>query len=488
MKLLCKQGVLAKQQVDAWIYGVYEGAAAEVSDCPIDTALRLVMELGDFTGKLYETKLLYPQGAAAKKLILVGMGKPKEIDMEKVRGIAGSAIKVALQNNVVTAAMTVFGEDKMCPKKAAQALAEGAILTAYNYNGFKSKKTELKLDEVLVITDAKNAARVEIGLAKGTAMAAGTNLARTLTAAPANYMTPTTLTEKATKVAAKNGLGISILDIDHMRDLGMGCLLGVAQGSAEPPMMIVLKYEGNPGGDILALVGKGITFDSGGISLKPGAGMEAMKGDMAGAAAVIGAMEIIGKLKPKTNVIGVIAATENMPDGMAQKPSDVVCSMMGKTIEIISTDAEGRLVLADAVAYAENLGAKKIVDVATLTGACARAFGGVYAGYIATCDDLSDEIQKAAALSGERYWRMPIHEDYAAMYKSDVADLKNSGGAGGGMQTGGMIIAEFIKAAAFVHLDIAGTSGIQADKPYMSKGFTGMATRTLAELALAQEK
>jgi len=338
------------------------------------------------------------------------------------------------------------------------------------------------------MTTPENAAKVEIGLCKGTAMAAGTNLARTLTAAPANYMTPTTLAERAIKVAAKNGLGVSVLDKDHMQDLGMGCLLGVAKGSAEPPMMIVLKYEGNPGGDILALVGKGITFDSGGISLKPGAGMENMKGDMAGAAAVLGAMEIIGKMKPRANIIGVIAATENMPDGMAQKPSDVVRSMMGKTIEIISTDAEGRLVLADAVAYAETLGAKKIVDVATLTGACARAFGGVYAGYIATSDDLSDEIQKAAAISGERYWRMPIHEDYAAMYKSDVADLKNSGGAGGGMQTGGMIIAEFIKEAAFVHLDIAGTSGIQADKPYMSKGFTGMATRTMAELALAQEK
>ncbi len=488
MKLVCKQGVLIEQQVDAWIYGVYEGTVAAVSGCPIDTALRLVMELGDFTGKLYETKLLYPPVAAAKKLIVVGMGKRNEINMEKVRGIAGSAIKVALQNNVVTAAMTLPGEGQLCAKKAAQALAEGAILTAYTYSGFKSKKTELKLDEVLVMTTPENAAKVEIGLCKGTAMAAGTNLARTLTAAPANYMTPTTLAERAIRVAAKNGLGVSVLDKDHMQDLGMGCLLGVAKGSAEPPMMIVLKYEGNPGGDILALVGKGITFDSGGISLKPGAGMENMKGDMAGAAAVLGAMEIIGKMKPRANIIGVIAATENMPDGMAQKPSDVVRSMMGKTIEIISTDAEGRLVLADAVAYAETLGAKKIVDVATLTGACARAFGGVYAGYIATSDDLSDEIQKAAAISGERYWRMPIHEDYAAMYKSDVADLKNSGGAGGGMQTGGMIIAEFIKEAAFVHLDIAGTSGIQADKPYMSKGFTGMATRTMAELALAQEK
>jgi leucyl aminopeptidase len=384
--------------------------------------------------------------------------------------------------------MLLRGYDVLCPKMAAQAMVEGAVLASYNYDGLKSKPKEIKLTDITLVSYEAEAAKAEAGVKKGLAMAAGTNLARTLTAMPANQLTPSDLALKAVRVAAANGLEISVLDREDMEELHMGCLLGVAQGSVEPPKMIVMKHMGNPGGDIFALVGKGITFDSGGISLKPSAGMENMKGDMAGAAAVLGAMEVVGKLKPHANIIAVIAATENMPDGGALKPGDVIKGMTGKSVEIISTDAEGRLILADAVAYAEKLGAKKIVDSATLTGACARAFGGVYAGYIATCEDLSKELLAAAELTGERYWRMPIHQEYKDMYKSAVADINNSGGAGGGMQIGGMIIAEFVDKAAYVHLDIAGTSATQTDKPYFSKGFTGMSTRTMAEMALAQAK
>ena len=489
MKLHFAVGQLIQQKADAWILGLYEGVEAKPeSNCPAEKAMVTVLTEKDFTGKLYETAVVYPVNANAKKMILVGMGKPADITTEKMRGVAGAGIRTALKLGVASAAMLLRGYDVLCPKMAAQAMVEGAVLAGYNYDGFKSKPKEIKLTEVTLVSYETEAAKAEAGMKKGVAMAAGTNMARTLSAMPANHLTPTDLAEKAVRVAAANGLEVNVLDREDMEEMNMGCLLGVAQGSVEPPKMIVMKHMGNPGGDIFALVGKGITFDSGGISLKPGAGMENMKGDMAGAAAVLGAMEVIGKLKPHANIIAVIAATENMPDGGALKPGDVIKGMTGKSVEIISTDAEGRLVLADAVAYAEKLGAKKIVDSATLTGACARAFGGVYAGYIATCEDLSKELQAAAELTGERYWRMPIHEEYKDMYKSAVADIKNSGGAGGGMQTGGMIIAEFVDKAAYVHLDIAGTSATQTDKPYMSKGFTGMSTRTMAEMALAQAK
>jgi leucyl aminopeptidase len=489
MKLQLAVGQLIQQEVDAWILGLYEGTEAKPeSNCPAEKAMVAVLKEKDFTGKLYETAVVYPVEANAKKMILVGMGKSAEITTEKLRGVAGTGVKVALKLNVTTAAMLLRGYDVLCPKMAAQAMVEGAILASYNYDGLKSKPKEIKLTDITLVSYEAEAAKAEAGVKKGLAMSAGTNLARTLTAMPANQLTPSDLALKAVRVAAANGLEISVLDQEDMEELHMGCLLGVAQGSIEPPKMIVMKHMGNPGGDIFALVGKGITFDSGGISLKPSAGMENMKGDMAGAAAVLGAMEIIGKLKPHANIIAVIAATENMPDGGALKPGDVIKGMTGKSVEIISTDAEGRLILADAVAYAEKLGAKKIVDSATLTGACARAFGGVYAGYIATCEDLSQELQAAAELTGERYWRMPIHQEYKDMYKSAVADINNSGGAGGGMQIGGMIIAEFVDKAAYVHLDIAGTSATQADKPYLSKGFTGMSTRTMAEMALAQAK
>lgn len=483
-------GQLVKQKADAWILGLYEGTEAKPgSTCPAEKAMVPVLEQKDFTGKLYETTVVYTtDDAEAKKLILVGMGKPADITMDKMRGVAAAGIRTALKLNVTSAAMLLRGYDVLCPKMAAQAMIEGAVLAGYHYDGYKSKEKEVKLTEVTLVAYEEETPKAEAGMKKGLAMAAGTNMARTLSAMPANFLTPTDLAEKAVRVAASTGLEINVLDKEEMEDMGMGCILGVSQGSIEPPKMIVLKHMGNPGGEIFALVGKGITFDSGGISLKPGNGMESMKGDMAGAAAVLGAMEIIGKLKPHANIIAVIAASENMPDGGALKPGDVIKGMTGKTVEIISTDAEGRLVLADAVAYAEKLGATKIVDAATLTGACARAFGGVYAGYTATDEALSQELQAAAELTGERYWRMPIHDDYKAMYKSPVADMKNSTGGGGGMQIGGMMIGEFIDKAAYVHLDIAGTSGTQADTPYLSKGFTGMATRTMAEMALAQVK
>lgn len=490
MELNFVVGRLVDTVADAWILGLYEGVEAQAdSSCPIEKAMVPVLEQGDFTGKLYETAIIYLNDLNAKKLIMVGMGKKESIDMEKLRGVAGSGTKVADRLNVESAAILLQGYETVCAKLAAQAMSEGAVLASYRYDGLKTKTRAQKLATITLVAYEEQAAKAEAGYKKGLVMAAGTNMARTLSAIPANHLTPSDLAEKAVRVAATTGLEVSVLDVEAMEEYGMGCLLGVAKGSEEPPKMIVLKHMGgNPDDEIFALVGKGITFDSGGISIKPSAGMENMKGDMAGAAAVLGAMEVVGKMKPKANIIAVIAASENLPDGKALKPGDVIKGMSGKTIEIISTDAEGRLVLADAVAYAEHLGASKIVDAATLTGACARAFGGVYAGYLATDEGMSEELQKAAALTGERYWRMPIHDEYRDMYKSPVADMKNSGGAGGGMQTGGMIIAEFIDKAGYVHLDIAGTSASQKEKPYLSRGFTGMATRTMAEMALAQAK
>lgn len=444
-----------------------------------------VLGQGDFTGKLNETLTLYPSGLAAKKLVLVGLGEKSKLDAEKIRQIAGSAFKSASKGKVGMVATVVhgLGLEGLCPVSASQAVVEGTLMANYHYDQLKSKKQDNCVTELLLVTnDESKLSAIEKGVQKGIIMAEANNLARDLVNAPGNFMTPTNMAEAAAQVAKDADLQLEVLERADMERLGMGCLLGVAQGSAQPPKMVVLRYEGNPGGETIAIVGKGLTFDSGGISLKPGAGMEAMKDDMGGGAAVIAAMRAIGQLKPKTNVLGIVPCTENLPSSTALKPGDVLRGMTGKTIEIISTDAEGRLILADGVAYAEYLGATKIVDVATLTGACVVALGNVYAGIVANCDALVADVQTAAGKSGEKFWRMPNADEYRDLYKSQVADIKNGGARGGGTITGGLIISEFIKDAAWAHLDIAAMVMTETEKGYQVKGATGFAARTLAEL------
>lgn len=495
MQIRLVQGDIAKVSADALIVNLFEGVktpggATGAVDQATGGLISRLIEQGEIKGKFSEMTVLYPCGLNVKKLVVVGLGASDKFTVEKARQVAGNAIKTAAKGEVKTVATIVHGAGigGLCVEGCAQALAEGSLMATYVYDQLKSKKNESKLGELVVVeNDQSKLAALEAGLKKGQIMAEANNLARDLVNTPGNYMTPTHMAEAAQKIAAETGLDCAILEKADMEKLGMGSLLGVAQGSTQPPKMIVLRHAGNPGGETLALVGKGLTFDSGGISLKPGAGMEGMKGDMAGGAAVLGAMQAIGQLKPKMNVLGVVPCSENMPDGSALKPGDVVRAMTGKTIEIISTDAEGRLILADGVAYAESQGATTIVDVATLTGACVVALGGIYSGIIANCDQLVEKIQAAAKRTGERYWRLPNDDDYKEQYKSLVADIKNTGGRGGGAITGGLIIGEFVNKAAWAHLDIAGASSTEADKGYQTKGATGIAVRTLAELAMEME-
>jgi len=496
MKITWQQGDLFATSACALIVGVYQEGdqvkltpEAATGDAQIGNLIQSLIDAGEISGRLNDTTVLYPSGLQVGKLVVVGLGKAADFTMDKARQASGTAIKVASRGKVEKVLTGIFqiAEGKLSPQAAVQAVAEGTMMALTTADFLKAKRRELSLKEVVVLVSCPESyTKLTPYFNKGVAMAEGTILARKLTALPANFMTPTHMEEEARKIATTTGLKLEVLERSDMQRLGMGCILGVSQGSAQPPKMIILRHDGDPDHpeDILALVGKGLTFDAGGISLKPGAGMEAMKGDMGGGAAVLGAMQVVGALKPKKNVIGVVAASENLPDGNAFKPGDVLKGMTGKTIEIISTDAEGRLILADAVAYAEKLGAKQIIDTATLTGSSSQAFGGVFATILANCDDFYAQVMAAAELSGERFWRMPIVDEYKEMYRGTVADIKNGGARGGGMITGGLIIAEFIHQAAWVHLDIAGCTSYQEERPYMPRGYNGFSTRTLAELAM----
>ncbi|HBK86234.1 MAG TPA: leucyl aminopeptidase [Firmicutes bacterium] len=498
MQVKVVQQDILKTRADAWIVNLFEGVtnpggATGAVDKALGGQISRLIELGEFTGKLLETAVLYPIDAHAAKVIIVGLGEAEQFTLERVRQAAGAAFKVAAKGKAQTIATIVHGAGigGLCPEACAQATIEGCLLASYRYEakGVKPDGKAQPSQLIVVEHNGDKLAAIERGVSRGQITAQATNLARTLVNTPANFMTPTHMAATADKVAAESNLQCEILERADMEQLGMGCLLGVAQGSAQPPKLIALRYAGNPGGETVALVGKGITFDSGGISIKPSAGMEHMKNDMAGGAAVISAMQAIGKLKPKVNILGVVACTENLPSGTALKPGDVIEAMTGQTVEIVSTDAEGRLILADAVAYAEHKGASKIIDVATLTGAIGVALGDVYAGLVSNNDELVAVIEQAAQQAGERFWRMPVHDDYRELYKSEVASLRNGGVRGGGAITGGMIISEFIKDAAWAHLDIASMASGEKTKGYAVKGGTGFATRTLIQIAenLAQK-
>ena len=374
---------------------------------------------------------------------------------------------------------------------AAQSVTEGALLGVYAFRKHITKKAEYgEIRELtIVVADETKLPSLEQGCNKGKILAEATNLARDMVNEPANYMTPSQMAVIAQRLAETSSLELSVLEQEQMQELGMGALLGVARGSLEPPKFIILRYKGSDSGETdVALVGKGITFDSGGISIKPSEKMEEMKGDMAGGAAVMAAISAIAQLKPGINAVAVIPATENLPGGNALKPGDILTTMNDKTIEIISTDAEGRLILADALGYANKLGARRIVDVATLTGAMIIALGNIYSGVFGNNQELIDRVIAAGAKAGELIWPMPMHERYREQIKSDVADIKNAGSRYGGAITAAQFLAEFTGDTPWVHLDIAGTSLSDKDKAYLVKGATGVPVRTLVNLVLSLTK
>jgi leucyl aminopeptidase len=368
----------------------------------------------------------------------------------------------------------------------AEAAVEGAILGNFEPDALKTKKDAKSLDAFVVIASASDA-ELEKAVERGRILAESQNFSRGLVNEPGNRLTPLVLADRAKAMAAECGLECEVLDQDRMRQLGMGSLLGVAMGSTEPPALIIVRYtpaESPMTGDHLALVGKGVTFDSGGISIKPADGMEKMKYDMAGGAAVLGAIRAISKLKPSIPVTAVIPAVENMVNGRAQRPGDIVKTLDGKTVEVLNTDAEGRLILIDAITYAKRLGCTHMVDAATLTGAIVVALGHVNVGAFTNNDAMLGRVMTAARAEGEKMWQMPLEEDYKDLLKSAFADLSNIGGRWGGAISAAWFIKEFADPTPWVHLDIAGTAWLDEAKPFMAKGPTGVCVRTFTRLAM----
>jgi len=499
MEIKVITGDITKIEADAIIVNFFEGMEHPDGDtATIDRALTgAISQLigkGEIKGKLNEITVIHSLGKLpAARIAVVGLGKQPELSTDKVRGAMAETCR-SLQKRGVKTIVTVAqgaGIGGITLEGSAQAITEGALLGVYSFRRHITKEAEYGEIEQLTIVGANqaNLSLLEQGCNKGRILAEATNLCRDMVNEPANYMTPTHMAERATKLAKTYGLKISVLEREQMQELGMGALLGVTQGSRQPPKFIVLQYKGSGSDESdIALVGKGITFDSGGISIKPSQGMEEMKGDMAGGAAVMVAMSAIAQLKPKINVMALIPCAENLPGGNSLKPGDVLTAMDSKTIEIISTDAEGRLILADALGYARKHNVRSIVDVATLTGACLVALGNVCTGAFTNNQELVDKVIAAGAGAGELIWQMPMYEQYKEQNKSDVADIKNVGGRYGGAITAAQFLAEFVGDTPWVHLDIAGTSLSDKARNYLVKGATGVPVRTLVNLVLSLAK
>jgi leucyl aminopeptidase len=475
--------------VDALAVVCFEAGESPVRDAELAGQGGWLAELrasGEFTGKLYETATLYrPQGVAAKRLIVVGGGHEGAFSHVEMRRIAGVLVRSVRGKGVKSIALS-FDEKYAAPGLAAAA-AEGALLGNWEPDRYKSdpKKNEKGIDSFTIV--AGNTAGFADAIERGRIIAEGQNFARDLINEPGNKLTPAVLAEQARSMAAAHGLACEILDRDTMETLGMGALLGVAQGSANPPFLIVLKYqpEQSSASDHLALVGKGVTFDTGGVSIKSADGMEKMKYDMAGAAAAIGAMQAVVQLKPAIPVTAYVPTVENAVGGGAQRPGDIVTTLSGKTVEVLNTDAEGRLILADAIAYARRNGATHIVDAATLTGAIAIALGHYNVGAFTNNQALLDKVLKAAGAAGEKMWQLPMDDEYKDYLKSVSADLPNVGGRYGGAITAAWFLKEFADPTPWVHLDIASTAWLDDAKPWLAKGPSGVAVRSFVELACA---
>lgn len=464
------------------------GLARQVDEVMDHRISQLIAEK-EVKGKFGEVTILHTWGKIpAKRVLVLGLGKEEKLTLERARAAFAIAARKAQAIGVkeLTVAISQKYKDIWNPVDMSQAITEAIQLGVYEFKPYKKKEEfENKIERIIVTVSDLSVKAVEAGVERGQIYAEAQNLARELTNTPANRMTPTILAEKAKEIAKKHHLEMTVLDKKEIEDLNMGAFLAVSSGSNEPPKLIVLKYTGAPEcKDIIGFVGKGITFDSGGIQIKPDKDMDEMKGDMAGAAAVLGAISGIAALKPHVNVIAVIPACENMVSGHAIHPGDVVETFSGKTVEIKHTDAEGRLILADAISYAKHLGATKLVDVATLTGSIVSALGHEMTGLFSNNEEWTKEVKEAAKISGEKVWQMPLDDDYEELIESDFADLKNDAGSPAGAIQGGMFLKAFAEETPWVHLDIAGTSESSETKGINAKGATGVAVRTLTSLAM----
>ena len=456
---------------------------ADIADNAVKEAAKDVIASGEATGKPLEITLIHkPAGLKAKRLLLLGGGKTGKLSAFDLRKLAGAAVRSLKGRGLRSFALAI--PQSLQADEAVRAAIEGAFVGNFDPDYYKSDRKDQKIDALTVVARGDQS-NLQKAMDEARIVGESQNFVRDLVNEPSNRMTPTILGERAKKMAQEVGLKCEVHGADKIKELKMGAFWSVAQGSDEPPALIILKYEpaGAPEKPVLGLVGKGITFDTGGISIKPADGMEKMKYDMAGGATMIGAMRAIALLKPKVKITAIICATENMPSGKAQKPGDVQIAMSGKSIEIINTDAEGRLVLADGLHYARQLGCTHLIDAATLTGAVVVALGYVNAGIFANDDKMYQRFKDALDKAGEKMWRLPLDEEYKDIIKSNIADIMNSGGRYGGAVTAAMFLKEFAEETPWIHLDIAGTAWMEDNKPWIAKGPSGIALRSLVEFA-----
>jgi leucyl aminopeptidase len=481
-------------EADVLIVPVFDGDAADKGALlalneATNGLIASLFESGEAKSKRDYKVLLHTPLMPAKRILLYGAGNVEATNSLSLQRLAGAMVRSFTSRSINSVAFLL--PLRLENEASVKAIVEGIILGLMDGDLYHSSKEQARIiDSLTFVSETQTQTNLEQAINDAKVMADAANFARLLGFEPGNVITPTKLAERAQEMAEREGLQSEVFGEEEMKQMGMGALLAVSRGSEEPARFIVMKHEpeGAPDSQFIALVGKGITFDSGGISIKPANAMEEMKYDMGGGAAVIGAMQIIAQLKPNIRVIGVVAASENLPSGRAYKPGDVVRSLSGKTIEVINTDAEGRVVLSDALTYVVNQGATQIVDAATLTGACVVALGDVRAAVMGTDEELIGDLISAGEQCGERLWNLPLDNDYGNLIKSDIADVKNSGGRVAGSITAAMFLKAFTGNVPWAHLDIAGTAWFEDEKPYLAKGATGFGARLLAQYVLNQAK
>ncbi len=508
MKVIVKTGRLVDEASDALLLCHWEGEPFGVQAVTIDAAvkgrLKGLLKSREFTGRACQISILHVapgERLRAKRIVLVGLGKRAEASLETLRRALGTAAKAVREVGAKSFA-SPMGDimrartgranangarrgDPIEPDQAAQAMVEGALLGLYQFNVYRTERNGAvkEIKSITFVVD-RQASRLQIepSVRWGQAIAEATIFVRDLCNHPANVVTPTYIAKEAKTIGHNPRVRCTVLDRLQMERIGMGAMLGVARGSHEPPKFVVLEYRGGPRNKRpIALVGKTVTFDSGGISIKPADNMDQMKADMTGGAAVLAAVRTAVRMRLPLNIVGIIPATENMPGGSATKPGDVLTSLSGKTIEVINTDAEGRLILADGLTYATRYNPVVLVDIATLTGACVVALGNVAIGVLGNNEALIEELKQAGEESGERAWQLPLWDDYYDLIKSDVADVKNTGGRPGGTITAAAFLSKFIGKAVWAHLDIASTDWSDREKAYIPKGATGVGARLLIQ-------
>jgi leucyl aminopeptidase len=444
-----------------------------------------LMKQGDFTGEFFQCRLLYTHGALpAKRVLLTGLGKKGEFDLEKWRGAASKAGQFIRDSGIKQFVFPIKKFDGLSEEELAESFVTGLMLGTYEFNEFKTlERDKIKeIGEVILLGEtAEEVKSVDVGLRAGKIISQAVCMARDLVNGPSNKITPTVLAEKAQEIARDHGMEVQVLEVNQAEAMGMGAFVAVAKGSQEPGKFITLEYNKGKGLDTIALVGKGITFDSGGISIKPSERMERMKDDMSGAAAVLVTMQVASELQLPLHLVGIIPATENLPSGKAYKPGDILKTLSGQMVEVISTDAEGRIILSDALTYSLRYQPKAIIDLATLTGACVIALGDYVIGLLSNDEPLSKRIEQASAKTGEKVWRLPLWDEYFEYLKSDVADFRNVGTRSAGAIIGGIFLSKFVEKIPWVHLDIAGPASIDKERPYIPSGGTGAGVRLLVQ-------